>query len=65
MMSEQPEQQQMTPEQALAYLEGQIGADSPTNAHHGPKRVYVLAQIAFTVLREAISQKPKESDDGI
>jgi len=47
----------MTPQQALAYLEGQIAANSPLNCHIGPQNVYVVAQEAFGVIRAALEEK--------
>ena len=58
----------MNAEQALAYLEGQIAANSPLNSHVGPQSVYVVAQEAFGVIRAALEAKQpegeQESDDG-
>ena len=56
-MTDQQEQPQMTPEQALGYLEAQINAEGQANGHYGPKSVYVMAQVAFSVLRLAIAPR--------
>ena len=49
---------QMTPEQAILFYEQQMEANDSMNGHHGPKSVFVMAQVASQTLRRAISPAP-------